>query len=135
MRILFISLLAAAAVARAATPAPEGAEVYFISPSDGAEVSSPVSVRFGLRNMGVSPAGHAAPNTGHHHLLLDLQELPSLQMPLPMSEQVMHFGGGQTEALIELPPGTHTLQLLLGDHAHQPHEPPVLSERITITVR
>ena len=117
-----------------ATPAPEGAEVYFITPRDGYVVSNPVVVRFGLVNMGVAPAGQAVPNTGHHHVLIDLEELPSLDSPLPMNENVVHFGGGQTETKLELAPGTHTLQLLLGDHAHIPHQPPVMSEKITITV-
>ena len=117
-----------------ATPAPEGAEVYFITPREGYVVSSPVVVRFGLVNMGVAPAGQAAPNTGHHHVLINLEDLPPMNLPLPMNENVVHFGGGQTETKLELPPGTHTLQLLLGDHAHIPHEPPVMSPKITITV-
>ncbi len=122
-----------AAIACAA-PAPEGAELYFISPADGDTLASPVTVRFGLRGMGVAPAGHEAPNTGHHHLLIDMEELPPLDLPLPQSDQVRHFGGGQTETDVVLEPGVHTLQLVLGDHAHTPHEPPVMSARITITV-
>lgn len=117
-----------------ATPAPEGAEAYFITPRDGDVVSNPVVVRFGLVNMGVSPAGQAAPNTGHHHVLIDLEELPPLDLPLPKTENIVHFGGGQTETKLELAPGEHTLQLLLGDHAHIPHDPPVQSEKITIRV-
>ena len=100
-----------------------------------AVLDSPVTVRFGLSGMGVTPAGHAAENTGHHHILIDLVELPSMDLPLPKSEQVVHFGGGQTETVLELAPGTHTLQLLLGNHLHVPHKPPVMSEKITITVR
>lgn len=119
--------------AAAQTAAPESARVYFISPHDGQAVSSPVTVRFGLKGMGVAPAGTDAPATGHHHLLIDT-DLPPLGAPVPKDAQHLHFGGGQTEASIELPPGQHTLQLLLGDQHHIPHSPPVVSERITITV-
>ncbi|NND45984.1 MAG: DUF4399 domain-containing protein [Xanthomonadales bacterium] len=110
-------------------------ELYFISPADGAVTGTEVSVKFGLRGMGVAPAGVEREGTGHHHLLIDLEELPDLAQPLPATGNVRHFGGGQTEAVIELAPGTHTLQLLLGDHAHIPHDPPVVSEKITIEVR
>ena len=131
------SLLLASAPAFAADmprqPAPEGAEAYIISPEDGATVSSPVTVVFGLRGMGVAPAGVQQANTGHHHLLIDTQA-PSLSMPLPATEQVVHFGAGQTETQIDLAPGEHTLQLILGDHLHIPHNPPVTSEVVTITV-
>ena len=117
-----------------ATPAPENAQVYFISPSDGDELKSPVTVRFGLKNMGVAPAGTDKDKTGHHHLLIDDPEV-DLSTPLPASDQVKHFGGGQTETQIELPAGEHTLQLLLGDFKHQPHNPPIKSEQITITIK
>lgn len=116
-------------------PAPEGAAVYFISPPAGAVVENPVTIRFGLRNMGVAPAGVERDSAGHHHLLIDVADLPDLSMPLPASDKVRHFGGGQTEATIELQPGTHTLQLLLGNHLHVPHSPPVISDTITITVK
>ncbi len=116
------------------TPSPPGAELYFISPQDGATVASPVTVRFGLRGMGIAPAGIAMENTGHHHLLIDT-ELPPLDRPVPADAQHVHFGKGQTEAVVTLAPGTHRLQLLLGDHLHLPHDPPVVSESITITVR
>ena len=115
------------------TAAPAGARVYFITPEDGARVSSPVTVRFGLEGMGVAPAGVDRPATGHHHLLIDAA-LPAVDRPIPADSQHVHFGGGQTETAIELPPGTHELQLLLGDRLHIPHDPPVVSERITITV-
>lgn len=118
------------------TPSPEGAKAYIISPADGATVSSPVHVVFGLVGMGVAPAGVDKPNTGHHHLLID-RDPPSgedLDMPLPADDNTKHFGGGQTETMIELAPGKHTLQLLLGDMNHIPHNPPVLSEPISITV-
>ena len=116
------------------TPAPPEAEVYIQSPADGARVTSPVTVQFGLRGMGVAPAGITAPNTGHHHLLIDVEELPPDDLPLPATDQVRHFGLGQTEAVIELSLGEHTLQLVLGDALHIPHDPPVRSEEITITV-
>ena len=115
------------------TPAPEGAKVYIIEPADGATVSSPVKVVFGLSGMGVAPAGTEKENTGHHHLIIDA-DLPNPDEPIPADEKHLHFGGGQTETMVELPAGTHTLQLLLGDWSHVPHDPPVTSEKITITV-
>ena len=115
------------------TPSPEGASVYIVSPSDGATVSSPVTVVFGLKGMGVAPAGIEKEKTGHHHLIINA-DLPNMDEPIPADDNYRHFGGGQTEASIELAPGTHTLQLLLGDHNHIPHNPPVSSETITITV-
>jgi len=116
------------------TPAPEDAVSYFISPTDGDVVSDSVTVRFGLRGMGVAPAGVQVNNTGHHHLLVDVETLPDLTQPMPSDASHIHFGGGQTETVLVLEPGTHTLQLVLGDHVHRPHDPPVMSERITITV-
>lgn len=117
------------------TPAPAGAKVYFISPVAGATLNNPVTVRFGLSGMGIAPAGTVKENTGHHHLLIDVVELPAMDMPLPNDETHRHFGGGQTEITLELAPGKHTLQLLLGDANHIPHEPPVLSEKITVEVK
>jgi hypothetical protein len=131
-----LALLAGPALA-GETPAPAGAEVYFISPQDGATVSSPVTVRFGLKGMGVAPAGTEKEKTGHHHLLIDTPA-PSgaaLNEPIPSDDHHKHFGGGQTETSIELAPGTHTLQLVLGDWSHIPHNPPVMSKQITITVK
>ena len=116
------------------SPAPEGASLYFIAPADGAVVSGPFTVKFGLKGMGVAPAGVDAPNTGHHHLLINLEEAVNPEVPLPATDQVRHFGAGQTETELDLPPGEHTLQLVLGDALHIPHQPPVRSERITITV-
>ena len=113
---------------------PANAEVYFIQPIDGAVLKGPVRVVFGLKNMGVSPAGVNKENTGHHHLLIDVDVLPDLTAPLPVSDNVEHFGGGQTEAEIVLAPGKHTLQLVLGNYVHVPHDKPVLSEKITIIV-
>jgi hypothetical protein len=134
--VLGSMLLTAAPVLGAdRTPAPEGAQVYIISPADGATVTNPVTVRFGLKGMGIAPAGIEKDKTGHHHLLIDVAELPPLDEPIPADDSHKHFGGGQTEVTLELPPGTRTLQLLLGDQNHIPHEPPVMSERITITVQ
>ena len=110
------------------------AKVFIISPKDGAEVSSPFEVVFGLQGMGIAPAGINFPNTGHHHLLIDLDELPDLKSGIPADAQHLHFGKGQTQATIELDPGEHTLQLLLGDWMHVPHETPVISEKINILV-
>ncbi|MGF6373133.1 hypothetical protein OKW40_005949 [Paraburkholderia sp. RAU6.4a] len=122
-------------VARAErTPSPPGAEEYIIWPSDGAVIhGGKLWVRMGLRNMGVCPKGVAFPNTGHHHLLIDT-DLPALDQEIPSDRQHLHFGAGETDARIELPPGKHTLQLILGDHNHVPHVPPVYSKKITITV-
>ncbi len=113
---------------------PNNAEVYFITPKDGDTVSTKFIIQFGLKNMGVAPAGIVAKNTGHHHLLVNVKQLPPLGEPLPNNANVRHFGAGQTEVILDMPRGNHTLQLLLGNHAHVPHEPPVISEKITITV-
>lgn len=115
------------------TPAPEGAMVYFISPGDGDEVASPVNIVFGLAGAGVAPAGIQFPDSGHHHLLVNA-DMPPENLPIPTDERHVHFGLGQSEAIVELAPGEHTLQLIVGDHLHIPHDPPLLSERITVTV-
>jgi hypothetical protein len=139
MRKLFLAILAlsflAPAVALDRTPSPPGAEVYIISPADGAKVTSPVKVQFGLKGMGIAPAGVAFENSGHHHLLIDSDPPVDLAQPLPTSEHVVHFGKGQTETEIKLAPGKHTLQLVLGDQMHVPHNPPVISKKITIEVK
>jgi hypothetical protein len=114
-------------------PSPDNARVYFVSPSDGAYVSRTPVIRFGLVNMGVAPAGVEKANTGHHHLLIDAP-LPPLDRPIPNDFNHLHFGAGQTEAQITLPPGTHTLQLLLGDDNHMPHVPAVYSKPIKVIV-
>lgn len=134
LTLLLPTLAAAQGMER--SNAPEDARVYFITPNDGETVTSPVTVRFGLEGMGVAPAGIDKDMTGHHHLLIDVDDsnMPALDMPLPTSDHVVHFGGGQTEVSIELEPGQHSLQLLLGDHRHVPHDPAVMSEKITITV-
>jgi len=112
--------------------APSEANVYIISPTDGATVAETFTVNFGLKNMGVSPAGIEKKGTGHHHLLIDHKTLPVLDKPL--GGEVKHFGGGQTQTTLTLPKGKHTLQLILGDHRHVPHSPAVVSKKITITV-
>jgi hypothetical protein len=125
----------AAPAALPRTAAPENALTYFLSPGNGATVTSPFTIRFGLRGMGVAPAGVTTPNTGHHHLLVDVETLPPDNLPIPNDANHRHFGLGQTETEITLPPGQHTLQLVLGDALHIPHQPPVRSEKITITVQ
>lgn len=115
------------------TPSPDGAQVYFVAPADGATVQNPVSIEFGLDGMTVVPAGVEEPASGHHHLIVDA-DLPVLSLPIPANENYIHFGDGSSRTEQTLPPGTHTLQLLLGDHLHIPHDPPVASEVITITV-
>ncbi|WP_225314998.1 DUF4399 domain-containing protein [Marinobacter confluentis] len=115
--------------------APDNAEVYFIEPADGATVEGTFRVAFGLRNMGVAPAGVERDKTGHHHLLINTDVPSDMSKPLPATDQVKHFGGGQTETEVTLPPGKHTLQLLLGNYAHVPHSPAVASKKITITVK
>ena len=113
---------------------PPGADVYIISPAAGETVGSPVLVQFGLRGMGVAPAGVEKAGTGHHHLLIDTDLPSNMGMPIVADDQHRHFGGGQTETVVELPPGKHTLQLLLGDERHVPLDPPVMSEKIEILV-
>ena len=113
----------------------EGTTVYFISPKDGETVGQTFTVRFGLKGMGIAPAGVQSPNTGHHHLLVDVAEPPNMDAALPVTDNVRHFGAGQSEAELKLPPGKHTLQLLFADYLHIPHDKPVMSEKITITVK
>ena len=128
-------LLPGAAVA-GSTPAPANSYLYIGWPNDGEVVSSgkPIRVWFGLRNMGVAPKGVNFANTGHHHLLIDTG-LPAMDQEIPSDRNHLHFGAGETETTIELPPGKHTLQLLMGDDKHIPHNPPIYSKKITITVR
>ena len=114
---------------------PADATVYIIEPVDGQTVSQRFKVKFGLSGMGVAPAGINQENTGHHHILINGEVLPDMTKPLPATDKIRHFGGGQTETELVLPPGKHTLQLLLGNYAHIPHDKPVLSEKITITVK
>lgn len=120
-------------VALERTSSAAGATVFFISPADGETVSNPVRVVFGIEGMEVVPAGESAPHSGHHHLLIDTG-LPDLGLPIPKDGQHVHFGDGSTETEITLAPGQHTLQMLLGDHLHIPHEPPIISDPIAIQV-
>jgi hypothetical protein len=116
------------------TPAPADAYVYIGWPNDNETIhTTHVHVWFGTRNFGVAPAGTNKPNTGHHHLLIDTA-LPPLDQPIPNDKNHLHFGNGQTETVIDLPPGTHTLQILMGDADHVPHDPPLMSKKITIHV-
>jgi hypothetical protein len=116
------------------TASPAGAKVYIVSPANGATVKSPVTIVFGLNGMGIAPAGMPFENAGHHHLLIDTAIPKDVGVPLPANDNIRHFGKGQTEASIELKPGKHTLQLVLGDHLHIPFNPVVASTPITITV-
>jgi hypothetical protein len=133
--IAVATMFAFNAAAQEPSPSPKGAELYFIAPADGAKLSNPVTVRFGLKGMGVAPAGIKFDNAGHHHLLIDT-DLADMSKPIPpaVENKIMHFGTGQTEVTLTLPPGKHTLQLVLGDYLHIPHNPPVMSKKITIEV-
>lgn len=128
-KYLLAGLLSCSALYAQAQP-----ELYFIEPTEGATVSSPVTVKFGLKGFGIAPAGVPFNNTGHHHLIVDAP-LPALDKPIPADKNHLHYGAGQTETKVELAPGTHTLQLLLGDHLHTPHKTPIHSKQITITVK
>ncbi len=135
---LSLGLLGASFVALAEMPrtaAPANASVYIVEPKDGATVDKTFTVRFGLKGMGVAPAGVDVPDTGHHHLLIDLDKLPAMNAPLPATENLVHFGKGQTETELTLAPGKHTLQLLVGDKNHVPLDPPLMSKKITVTVK
>ncbi|NNK78679.1 MAG: DUF4399 domain-containing protein [Litoreibacter sp.] len=141
-RLILAATLAAAHVFTPAfageTPAPEGAAVYFIEPVDGAVISGPVTVKFGLSGMGVAPAGTEREKTGHHHVFIDrapFDPAGDADDPIPSDDNHKHFGGGQTETTLDLAPGTHTLQMVLGDAFHVPHASPVISGQITITVK
>ena len=122
--------------ATAQDKSPPGAKVYIINLKDGDTVSSPFKVQFGLTGMGVAPAGVEKPNTGHHHLIIDAKVTgDALKQPLPADKNHLHFGGGQTETMVTLTPGKHTLQLVLGNWSHIPHSPPVMSDVVTVTVK
>ena len=132
---LGVCLMAAFALAADRMAPPAGAEVYFIAPQNGAKVHSPVTIKFGLKGMGIAPAGIKFDNTGHHHLLIDtdVSEL-KLDAPMPATDKIVHFGKGQTETTQTLAPGKHTLQLVFADYLHQSFDPPLSSKKITITV-
>lgn len=130
---LFVGGAVATAQDLPVSPSPEGAEVYIVSPADGDTVGTEFTVVFGLKGMGVAPAGTDGEHTGHHHLLVNQESLP--EPGKPMGNPPLHFGKGQTETTLTLEPGTHTLQLVLGNYLHIPHDPVVASEKITITVK
>lgn len=132
--VLLAALPAGAQSGSGRQPAPKGAEVYFHYPLDGLRVPERFTVRMGLKEMGLAPAGTAWANTGHHHLLINTEPGPPDQ-PIPSDYNNIHLGNGQSEVVVTLPKGRHTLQLLLGDHNHVPHDPPVMSRKITIHVR
>ena len=127
-------LAATLAAAQERTPSPPGAKVAILSPRNGANVTNPVVVKFDIKGMTLAPAGTREPNTGHHHLLIDTGPPADLSKPLPATDKILHFGKAQTETTVTLPPGKHTLELLLADGNHIPHNPPVMSKKITITV-
>ena len=135
--LIGIAILACSLIgtSQARTPSNEGTSVYFISPANGELVNNPVTVKFGLKGMGIAPAGIKKSNTGHHHLLINVKNKPAFDKPIPADKKHKHFGGGQTQTTLNLPKGKHTLQLLMGDNNHIPHQPPVISEQITINVR
>ena len=136
-RSLFVAaLIGMPTITLGQTAAPPNASVYFISPKDGDTVASPFKVQFGLTGMGVAPAGVDKPNTGHHHLIVDATLSPvELKEPIASDAKHLHFGGGQTETMVTLPPGQHRLQLVLGDWSHVPFNPPLMSPVITVTVK
>jgi hypothetical protein len=134
--LLLLLVTGAAATVNAQTPAPPNAVVYFINLKDGDRVTSPFKIQFGLSGMGVAPAGVEKPNTGHHHLLIDTTLTPEqFHEAIPADERHLHFGGGQTETMLTLAPGRHTLQLVLGDWSHVPFNPPIVSPVITVDVK
>jgi hypothetical protein len=141
MRIVRLILLAAALASLSCAAfaqgksAPKDALLYFIWPQSGATIKGGFWCRFGLRNMGITHAGEDFQNSGHHHLLIDVNEPLDLNEPIPQDKNHLHFGAGQTEARLELPPGKHILQLVLGDAKHYPFNPPLISEKITVTIR
>jgi Domain of unknown function (DUF4399) len=132
--LLIAALAAPLAAAQERTPSPPGAKVFIITPKNGATVHNPFVVKFGLEGMMIAPAGTKAENSGHHHLLIDTDPPADTNAPLPATDNIVHFGKGQTETSLTLSPGKHTLQLLFADAMHIPHNPPVMSKKITITV-
>ncbi len=128
------ALIASGAALAEPTPAPKDAALYFITPRNGQRLQNPVVVTFGLRNMGIAPAGVRTANTGHHHLFVDVDEPLDPRSPIPQDKKHLHFGAGQTETKLDLAPGPHTLQLVLGDADHVPFDPPLVSKKIRIVV-
>ncbi len=133
--LVFLSLVPQATANEAISPAPADARAYIISPTDGETVPETFTVQFGLSGMGVAPSGVEEENTGHHHLFVDVTNYPDFTSPLPTTDHILHFGGGQTETELTLTPGEHTLQLVLGNFAHIPHDAPVISKKITVYVQ
>lgn len=138
-RLIFGALVALCFTAQSATagetPRPRKAYAYIGWPQDGSVITERnFRVWFGLRHMGIAPAGVRKPNTGHHHLLIDT-DMPALDDEIPNDKNHRHFGAGQSEMMLELPPGRHTLQLIFADHEHIPHNPPLMSQKITVTVK
>ncbi|MEP6548811.1 MAG: DUF4399 domain-containing protein [Gammaproteobacteria bacterium] len=132
---LGMTLIAALAAAQERIPPAPNTEVYFIAPRNGATVHGPVTVRFGLKGMGIAPAGVKFDNTGHHHLLIDTDfSMLMLDAPLPATDKILHFGKGQTETTLTLSKGKHTLEIVLADYLHKSFDPPLHSKKITITV-
>jgi hypothetical protein len=134
IQLFIVLIIVCLSIALGETARPPNALVYIISPKDGDTVTSPFRVQFGLSGMGVAPAGVDTPNTGHHHVLIDVNESLDPSEPIPQDKKHLHFGAGQTEALIDLPPGKHTLQLVLGDWSHYLFHPPLMSDVITVKV-
>lgn len=135
LALFFIGFSAMALKQESPSAAPEGVTVYIISPVDGQTVPQTFTVQFGLIGMGVAPAGIEMANTGHHHLLIDGDVLPNMEKPMQPTDKLRHFGGGHTETQLTLAPGVHTLQLILGNYAHVPYNPPLLSKKITVIVK
>ena len=138
MRLLiffFIAFLFSSIQSHAESYSNENKKLFFITPSDGEKITSPVTIKFGIVGMEIVPAGVDMPDSGHHHLLVNVDKLPNMKLPIPADENHLHFGAGQTETTINLPKGKHTLQLLLGNHLHVPHDDTLISERIEIIVK
>jgi hypothetical protein len=135
-RSIILSLLLISTLAGAHTP-PPNARVFFIGLENGAVIKSPFRVKFGIEGFGITPAGTTGKirhTAGHHHILIDVDRLPDMDTPIPRGAHHLHFDEGETETVLDLPPGIHTLQLLLGDEEHEPQDPPLISEKITIKV-
>ena len=133
--LLGASMLATAADGIPRSAPPEGAKVFIVSPKDGATVDKTFTVKFGMEGLKLAPATDQTPGTAHQHLLIDQKELPDASVPIPATDTVIHYGKAQTETELTLTPGTHTLQLELGDKNHMAFEPPIISEKITVTVK
>ncbi len=134
-RAALVGLLLGTSILAACHTSSREPEVFIVSPEDGATVSQEFKVKFGVKNIALAPAGDPTKNTGHHHLLIDVDDLPAEGAPIPTDANHMHFGKAQTEATIKLAPGKHTLQLILGDSGHMPFDPSIVSKKITVNVK